>query len=44
MRPKTAKLFHDPSYPCTFATELPVTGVTPRELPRLLRKPPIQEE
>jgi aquaporin Z len=23
MRPKTAKLFHDPRYPCTFATELP---------------------
>jgi len=29
MRPKTAKLFHDPSYPCTFATELPVTGEHP---------------
>jgi aquaporin Z len=29
MRPKTAKLFHDPSYPCTFATELPVTGGHP---------------
>jgi hypothetical protein len=29
MRPKTAKLFHDPSYPCTFATELPVPGGHP---------------
>jgi aquaporin Z len=30
MRPKTAKLFHDPRYRCTFATELPaVTGSGP---------------
>ena len=30
MRPKTAKLFHDPRYPCTFATELaPVTDRGP---------------
>jgi aquaporin Z len=34
MRPKTAKLFHDPRYPCVFSSDMPAMGPGRAAIPR----------